>query len=309
MQEWNRSAAGLTDLLVHGRLRSGLFLRLERRGVNGHCTSMLSRLFPKRSSKPASQTPPDCVVWAVGDIHGRSDLSEPLLGAIRSDLAGAEVSRKVIVFLGDHVDRGQDSRGVLDQLCALGEDPALEVHFVRGNHEDRMEAFLTEPAVGPSWCDYGGRDTLVSYGVSPPTMRGDMAGWAETARMLADALPETHQRLLARQTLSVSIGDYFFCHAGIRPDLPLEAQGPEDLMWIRQPFLDHPGPFEKVVVHGHTPTEVIVSNDRRIGIDTGAYATNVLSAVRLSGPARVLLQASGRAEWVSITTAPLTVTA
>lgn len=270
---------------------------------------MLSRLFPKRSSQPVSQTPPHCVIWAVGDIHGRSDLSGPLINAMRADLARADVSRRVIVFLGDHVDRGRDSKGVLDQLCALDEDPALEVHFLRGNHEDRMEAFLTDPAIGPGWCEYGGRDCLSSYGVSPPAMRGDMEGWAETARALTDALPETHKRLLARQVLSVTIGDYFFCHAGIRPDLPLEAQGPEDLMWIRQPFLDHPGPFEKVVVHGHTPTEVVVSNSRRIGIDTGAYATNVLSAVRLSGQDRLLLQASGQGERVATTTAPLAVTA
>jgi serine/threonine protein phosphatase 1 len=266
---------------------------------------MLSRLFPNRSSKPASSTPPDCVIWAVGDIHGRSDLADRLLQAIRGDLSAAEATRKVVVFLGDHIDRGLDSRGVLNQLCNLEADPALEVHFIRGNHEDRMEAFLTEPAVGPSWCDYGGRDTLVSYGVNPPAMRGDAAGWAETSRALGAALPESHRRLLERQTLSVSIGDYFFCHAGVRPGVPLAAQVGEDLMWIRQPFLDHPAPFEQVVVHGHTPTETVVSDARRIGIDSGAYATNVLSAVRLEGQTRLLLQATGRGGRVSLTNAPL----
>jgi serine/threonine protein phosphatase 1 len=266
---------------------------------------MLARLFSNRSRKPASQTPPDCVVWAVGDIHGRADLAHPLLEAVRADLSASEAGRKAIVFLGDHIDRGSDSRGVLDQLCDLQADPALEVHFIRGNHEERMEAFLTDPAVGPGWCDYGGRDTLFSYGVSPPAMRGDMEGWGETARALAEALPEPHQRLLRSQQLSVSIGDYFFCHAGARPGVPLVDQRPEDLMWIRQPFLDHPAPFEKVVVHGHTPTEVVVSNTRRIGIDTGAYATNVLSAVRLEGAMRLLLQARAQAGRVSIKTEPL----
>jgi serine/threonine protein phosphatase 1 len=264
---------------------------------------MLPRLFSHRSGKPPSQTPPDCVVWAVGDIHGRADLARALLDAIRADLSAVETGRKVIVFLGDHIDRGSDSRGVLNQLCDLEADPALEVHFIRGNHEDRMEAFLTDPAVGPSWCDYGGRDTLFSYGVSPPTMRGDIPGWGETARALARALPEPHHRLLQRQQLSVTIGDYFFCHAGVRPGVRLADQLPEDLMWIRQPFLDHPAPFEKVVVHGHTPTEVVVSDDRRIGIDTGAYATNVLSAVRLAGQGRLLLQAKGRAGRITITPA------
>jgi len=266
---------------------------------------MFSRLFPVRTRRPASSTPPDCVVWAVGDIHGRSDLAERLLTAIRADLTEAGTGRRVVVFLGDHIDRGADSRGVLDQLCDLDADPALEVHFIRGNHEDRMEAFLTDPAVGPSWCEYGGRETLFSYGVSPPAMRSDMAGWGETALALAEALPEAHHRLLQRQTLSVTIGDYFFCHAGARPGVALADQAPEDLMWIRQPFLDHPAPFEQVVVHGHTPTEVVVSDARRISVDTGAYATNVLSAVRLAGESRLLLQAKGRAEQISIATSEL----
>ena len=266
---------------------------------------MLSRLFPNRPARPASRTPAGCVIWAVGDIHGRSDLADRLIQAIRADLYAADVARKVVIFLGDHVDRGLDSRGVLDQLCNVAADPGLEVHFIRGNHEDRMEAFLHDPQVGPSWCDYGGRDTLVSYGVNPPPMRGDLLAWAEASRALGEALPESHRDLLASQEMSVSIGDYFFAHAGARPGIALAAQSPEDLMWIRQPFLDHSGLFEQVVVHGHTPTEAVHSDLRRIGVDTGAYATNVLSAVRLSGETRVLLQATGRAGRVGITTASL----
>ena len=266
---------------------------------------MLSRLFPHRPARQPSRTPADCVVWAVGDIHGRSDLADRLIQAIRADLHGSAATRKVVVFLGDHVDRGLDSRGVLDQLCNLAADPALEVRFVRGNHEDRMEACLHEPQVGPSWCDYGGRDTLASYGVSPPSMRGDAEAWAEASRALSAALPESHHDLLARQEYSVSIGDYFFVHAGARPGVALAVQSPDDLMWIRQAFLEHAGLFEQVIVHGHTPAEVVHSDDRRIGVDTGAYATNVLSAVRLEGQTRVLMQATGRAGRVSITTAPL----
>jgi serine/threonine protein phosphatase 1 len=264
---------------------------------------MISRLFAKRSTTSASRisrTPPGCVVWAVGDIHGRADLADRLIQAIRADLYASDAERKVIVFLGDHIDRGPDSRGVLDQLCNLSADPKLEVHCLRGNHEDRMEAFLVDPAVGPGWCEYGGRDTLSAYGVSPPAMRGDMEGWAETAKALAKALPRSHRQLLDGQAWSVTIGDYFFCHAGARPGVPLEQQAPEDLMWIRQPFLDHPKPFEKVVVHGHTPTEAVVSDGRRLSLDTGAYATNVLSAVRLGGETRVLLQARGRGDQISV---------
>lgn len=268
--------------------------------------SMLSRLFPNRPARRASRTPADCVIWAVGDIHGRSDLADRLIQALRADLHASQASRKVIVFLGDYVDRGLDSRGVLDQLCNLSADPALEVHFIKGNHEDRMEAFLHEPAVGPSWCDYGGRDTLMSYGVSPPPMRGDVQAWAEASRAFAEALPESHQELLASQELSVSIGDYFFTHAGARPGIALPAQSAEDLLWIRQPFLDHQAPFEQVVVHGHTPSETVHSDARRIGVDTGAYATNILSAVRLAGETRVLLQATGRGGRVTISTSALT---
>lgn len=266
---------------------------------------MLSRLLSQRPRKPASRTPPDCVIWAIGDIHGRSDLADRLLQAISADLSATRAGRKVIVFLGDHIDRGFDSRGVLDLLGTKASDPELEVHFIRGNHEDRMEAFLDDPAVGPSWCDYGGHETLISYGVHPPAMRGDMTGWGETARAFNEALPAHHRSLLARQVLSVSLGDYFFCHAGARPGVPLDAQSPGDLMWIRQPFLDHPLPFEQVVVHGHTPTEAVVSDNRRISIDTGAYATNVLSAVRLAGETRLLLQATGRAGQIKISTGPL----
>ncbi|MBX9616940.1 MAG: metallophosphoesterase [Caulobacteraceae bacterium] len=262
---------------------------------------MFSRLFADRSARSTSSTLPDCVIWAVGDIHGREDLSDPLIDAIEADLSATSASRKVLIFLGDHVDRGSGSRAVLDRLVRLAGQPGLEARFIRGNHEDRMEAFLEDPRVGPSWCDYGGRDTLMSYGVNPPTMRGDAEAWAETSRALAEALPESHRILLSRQEYSVSIGDYFFTHAGARPGVALSHQSPEDLMWIRQAFLDHAAPFEQVVVHGHTPTEQVISDNRRIGVDTGAYATNILSAVRLEGTTRSLLQATGRGSGVIVT--------
>lgn len=266
---------------------------------------MFARLFSKRKERPAAATPPGCVIWAVGDIHGRADLSGPLIEAIRADLTASPASRKVIVFLGDHVDRGPDSKGVLDQIVAVASDPALEVHCLRGNHEDRMESFMDQPDLGPGWCDYGGREAMMSYGVVPPAMRGDMEAWSEAAKALRAALPASHVKLLRNQEHSVAIGDYFFAHAGARPGVALEAQAPEDLMWIRQGFLDHPAPFEKVVVHGHTPTETVVSDGRRIAVDTGAYATNVLSAVRLEGVTRALLQAKGRGSRISLSATPL----
>lgn len=236
-------------------------------------------------------------------MHGRADLLRPLVDAIRSDLDRTDAARKVIVFLGDYVDRGRDSRGVFDLLVDLSASGGLETRFVRGNHEDRMEAFLDDPSLGPAWCEYGGREALTSYGVAPPRMRTDAAAWADAARALREALPEAHARLLSGRTFSVEIGDYFFAHAGVRPGVPLDAQSPDDLMWIRQPFLDHPRALEKVVVHGHTPSASIVSNDRRIGVDTGAYATDVLSAVRLEGEGRAFLQAVGREDRVAVSAA------
>jgi serine/threonine protein phosphatase 1 len=266
---------------------------------------MFTRFFKKTSERPPARVPDGCVVWAVGDIHGRADLSGPLIAAIRADLIGASASRKVIVFLGDHVDRGPDSRGVLDQIAEVLADPALEVHTLRGNHEERMEAFLNQPDLGPGWCDYGGREALMSYGVAPPVMKGDAEGWAAAATALRDALPDSHLRLLQNQAYSVTIGDYFFAHAGARPGVALEDQSPDDLMWIRQPFLEHAALFEKVVVHGHTPTDSVVSDARRIGVDTGAYGTNVLSAVRLEGETRALLQATGRGASVRLSSMAL----
>lgn len=255
---------------------------------------MFGRLFSKTKARPPARPPEDCVIWAVGDIHGRSDLSGPLIAAIRADLLASPVSRKVIVFLGDHVDRGPDSRGVLDQIVEVLGDPALEIHTLRGNHEERMEAFLDQPDLGPGWCDYGGREALMSYGVVPPAMKGDAQGWTDAATALRDAMPASHVRLLQNQAYSVAIGDYFFAHAGARPGVALEDQSPNDLMWIRKPFLEETAPFEKVIVHGHTPADGVASNARRIGVDTGAYGTNVLSAVRLDGETRAVLQAAGR---------------
>lgn len=266
---------------------------------------MISRLFGRRREQRVSSVPLNCVVWAVGDIHGRADLADRLIQVIRVDLARSGVERRVVVFLGDYVDRGPGSKAVLDQVVNLMEDLTLEVRCLQGNHDERMLAFLDDPALGPAWCDYGGRETLASYGVNPPAMRTDREGWAETSASFADALPATHRALLAGLQVSASIGDYFFCHAGARPGVPLADQSVDDLLWIREPFLSHPAQFEQIVVHGHTPTEAVVSDDRRIGLDTGAYATNVLSAVRLEGSQRVVLQASGRGSAVSVVTTPL----
>ena len=243
-----------------------------------------------RNAEPgAASVPTGAVVWAVGDIHGRLDLLEPLLDAILDDLRASAATRKVIVFLGDYIDRGADSRGVLDRLCSLQDQTEIETHFLRGNHEDRMEAFLDDPEVGPGWCEYGGREALRSYGVTSPTMKVASDAWVVTAAEFGQAVPDRHREFLSRQEYSCSIGDYFFAHAGARPGVALAEQSPDDLMWIRQGFLNDRTPFEQIVVHGHTPGETVHADHRRIAIDTGAYATGMLTGLRLEAAARETL--------------------
>lgn len=261
---------------------------------------MFGRLRAPRTTSPTARVPADVVVWAIGDVHGRADLLAGLLADVRSDRSHQAGCRTIVIGLGDYVDRGANSRGVLDQLCDLSDDPSIESVFLMGNHEERMEAFLEQPEIGPSWCDYGGRETLASYGVASPAMRGDLPGWTQAAGDLAAALPPRHKALLDGQRLSASVGDYFFCHAGVRPGVPLAEQSADDLLWIRQPFLNHPKPFDQVIVHGHTPADDVVFTGRRIGVDTGAYATNTLSAVRLEGEDRQVVQARGSGATVAV---------
>lgn len=255
-------------------------------------TNLITALFRRKRSaaKRSASVPDGTIVWAIGDVHGRADLLLPLLREAVNDLRTLKPARPVIVMLGDYVDRGADSKGVIELLCRLSEQTEIETHFVRGNHEERFEAFLTDPELGPSWCEYGGREALLSYGVLVPALKAEASGWIEASASLNAALPETHRRFLARQSSSVEIGDYFFSHAGARPGIALSDQSPEDLMWIRREFLADKVAFEKVVVHGHTPEEQVHADNRRIGIDTGAYATGVLTGLRLEGDQRRICQ-------------------
>lgn len=256
---------------------------------------MIGKLFKRRAAPAARsipQTPADTAIWAFGDIHGRLDLLEPLIDAVDADIREDSSARKVVVFLGDYVDRGPNSRGVIDYLCAYRERSGAEVHFLRGNHEEKMEAFLTDPSVGPAWCDYGGRETLRSYGLTAPVQRDDHEGWARTSADFNTAVSQTQKRFLAEQEWSFEAGDFFFVHAGARPGVPLDAQNNYDLLWIRQSFLDDPRPFERMIVHGHTPTSDVHLDNRRIGLDTGAYASGVLTAAKFKGPHRIAFQTS-----------------
>lgn len=224
----------------------------------------------------------DTRVYAIGDIHGRLDLLERVIAAIGRDTdrhGGAALT----VTLGDYIDRGPASRGVIERLAA---NP-FPTPFIalKGNHETLLEAFLADPGGGEHWRRLGGLETLHSYGVPVADL---MLGrnYAEASRRLREALPPHHLDFLLSLKTSYSHGGYFLCHAGVKPGVPLERQNDDDLMWIRDEFLSSTLDFGKIVVHGHTPVEAPDVRPNRINIDTGAFASGRLTCVVLaeSGP-------------------------
>jgi len=217
-------------------------------------------------------------IYVIGDIHGRSDLLDQMVEAIKRDLDKNPAADGLTVTLGDYVDRGPDSRGVLDRL-ARNPFPTKYI-ALKGNHEELFEAFLNDPSVASQWRRLGGLETLHSYGVSVTAVMVGK-GFEEASRALQKAVPEEHLRFLATLKLSMSVGEYFLCHAGVRPGIPLERQRAEDLLWIRDEFLNSRTSFGKVVVHGHTPVASPEVLPTRINIDTGAFATGRLTCLVL----------------------------
>lgn len=233
------------------------------------------------------------LVYAVGDVHGCYELMKRLLERLAHDAARRAAGRDpVLIFCGDYIDRGRHSAKVLDALVWLQRRGLLDLHLLKGNHEQALLAFLEAPDEGAAWLRYGGADTLASYGVAAPPPEADAAALARARDELLERMPAAHLRLLQRLELMVMIGDYVFVHAGVRPGIALARQTEQDLLWIRAGFLDAAGPFEKVVVHGHTwLDERPQILDHRLGVDTGAYATGVLTALRLEDGALEALQA------------------
>ncbi len=231
----------------------------------------------------AASLPPGARVYAIGDIHGRLDLLQALSSKLRDDLHGAPHDGSIIVLLGDYIDRGPRSAGVIDWLLA-GRMPAPIV-ALRGNHEATLLDFLAEASVLDNWRRFGGLETLASYGVDVrDAMRG--RNYAAARAKLREVLPPAHLKFFEDTRLSWSSGDYFFCHAGARPNVPLARQEEQDLLWIRDEFNDFRGAFEKMIVHGHTPVAAPEILPNRINIDTGAYATDVLTCLVLEGRER-----------------------
>ncbi|MBS7546109.1 serine/threonine protein phosphatase [Ancylobacter oerskovii] len=217
-------------------------------------------------------------VYAFGDIHGRLDLLDKLLAAVERDSRGHAETR--FVFLGDHIDRGPDSRGVIERLIQLkAERGAI---CLAGNHEALMLAGLDGTGPLERWLANGGDAVLASYGIKARAYGGsdDEAG---LRRALEAALPAEHMEFLRTLGTSASFGDYFFCHAGVRPGVALDRQTEHDLIWIRRAFLDSTADFGKRVVHGHTPVARVDIRANRIDVDTGAFKTGRLSCVALEG--------------------------
>jgi serine/threonine protein phosphatase 1 len=257
--------------------------------------SIFQRLMGPPERAPPARAPEGVTLYVIGDVHGRVDLLYPLLRKVAFNAARlpAEEQRELI-FLGDYVDRGPDSRGVIGLvLSTIAEQDFWAVTALKGNHEAALMEFLNEPATWPMWAQFGARETLSSYGVDPPDWNGGEAEWARASRELGLLMPASHKEFLQGLPLAVERGDYMFAHAGVRPGIPLHQQTEQDLLWIRDDFLRSERRLDKVIVHGHTPAEDPYLGEHRIGLDTGAYATNVLTAIRLKGPTRMLIQVRG----------------
>jgi serine/threonine protein phosphatase 1 len=239
----------------------------------------MTLLPPSLSRKGRRPRVPDGVrIYAIGDIHGRADLLDRVLNRIDADLAKNPVSNSVEVFLGDYVDRGPDSRQVLDRLVARKRTHRMV--FLKGNHETYLAEFLSNPPILDEWQRIGGLETLMSYGITP-SINADTAAQARLAAAFDQALPESHRQFLGDLQSSFTCGDYYFVHAGVRPGIPLEKQREEDLLWIRREFLLYEKDFSKIVVHGHTPVQQPDIRPNRINIDTGAFATGNLTCLIL----------------------------
>ncbi|MCR4378810.1 MAG: metallophosphoesterase [Rhodospirillales bacterium] len=248
---------------------------------------MLMDMKPDAKLKPCA--PAQSRLYAIGDVHGRLDLLDDLLGQIAQDATPPTTpKRRVLVLLGDLIDRGPDSKGVLDRMVQLTQDqrlwgqlfnttllPGFEIHILKGNHEDSMLRFLADDSEGEQWRANGGNEALKSYGLDP--LQSPQALRAA----LLNALPKTHRRLLRGLKLAHVEGDYAFVHAGVKPGIPWTEQSENDLLWIRADFTKSEANFGYCVVHGHSPVDVPEVRSNRIGIDTRAWASGVLTCLVL----------------------------
>ena len=239
-------------------------------------------MFARKRSYPSG--PGNYRAYVVGDVHGRLDLLEQLLGRIEADADSRPRCSTVLAFVGDLIDRGPSSREVVERLRTYHRAGVRTV-FLAGNHEEVLLRILDgEDRLIPGWLRFGGAECLLSYGGEPAALEG-MSG-AEAVNAIRGAIPRTHVEFLRGFGDTFRFGDYLFVHAGIRPGVELLAQRQKDLRWIRGPFLEDDTEHGFVVVHGHTISNAVDERPNRIGIDTGAYATGILTALAIEGDRR-----------------------
>ena len=249
-----------------------------------------------RKPPPAATFPDGRVRFAVGDIHGRADLLEEMLNRLEARAVEElrPAGEPVVIFLGDYVDRGRESARVLDLLIA-GRPAGYERRYLKGNHEQSMLAFLEDPVANRTWLMHGGNETLIAYGIQPPSpLHAKEADWAAAGAALREALPAAHLHFLTELERYIAIGDYVFAHAGVDPARPVHKQTDRDLFWIRARFLNSRRRLKHRVVHGHTPVDQPYADRRRVAVDTGAYASGVLTAARLEATEVEFLSVSDR---------------
>ena len=251
---------------------------------------MFRRLFSSSSRWRPATLPAGQRVYAVGDIHGRLDLFEALAEAIEQDDADRGPANTTVILLGDLVDRGPDSAGVIAGARIWQQH--RKVRILGGNHEEMFLECFTDCELLRHFLRFGGRETILSYPVEPATLH--LADVAEVQEIMHRCVPDDDLAFIRGFEDSVIIGDYLFVHAGIRPGQAIERQQPRDLRWIREPFLSHEGSHGFVVVHGHTIADEPQVRDNRIGIDTGAYLSGRLTALGLEGQERWLIETRHR---------------
>ena len=231
---------------------------------------------PSRSVNASA--PADTRIYAVGDIHGRADLLSEITARIDDDIRRRPIAHTVEVYLGDYIDRGPHSRTVIDLLAVrLVANRAV---CLRGNHEAVMEGFLQDPAILQYWEPLGGMQTLASYGIE---LHGDTETALDLQRRFLAAFPRAHELFMQCLRNQFSCGGFLFAHAGIRPDIPIEQQDVNDLIWIRDEFLESTLNHERFIVHGHTPVPHPDIRHNRINIDTGAWRTGILTCIAIEG--------------------------
>lgn len=242
--------------------------------------------FLRGRPRPLPVVPTGLRIYAVGDVHGRADCLARVFAEIDADRRRHPVAATLEIYLGDYVDRGPDSRGVIDLL--IGRAERRPIRPLLGNHEAMLLGALAPPGetspLSQTWRRSGASDTLAAYGL--PVAEGSRPSreeWPALVAAFRRDFPQAHRRFLAGCRPSVAYGSYFFAHAGIRPGIPVDAQDRADLFWIREPFLTSRADHGAVVVHGHTPVREPDMRTNRINLDTGAYLTGRLGCVALEG--------------------------